>query len=239
MKRRVSIIFLAVLFFTPGVSGSVSQAATVTTNTLVDPSVYDFSSQPMFNYPVGPQNRSIGPVNMTWNASGPYDGLLDYQVFINLGLNSAWFGSQYGNLNGVSNGYAATTGKFKWISFTFDQAVSAVGGLVNYSVFNGRTSQAVMKIYDADDVLLEAFDLPALAPISTGSSNSGEFRGFVRNKAEIVRFELYGAMVIDDLTISTYNMSAVPLPAGFLFLFSGLAGLFIMRNKAASPSRGA
>lgn len=224
----VSALLASILSF----SAEVSQAATVTINTFIDPAVYDFSAYPTDNYPVGSQIRAVGPVNMTWTASGLYDGLLDYQGFINLGQNAAWFGSLYGNFNGVSNGYAATTGSFKFISFSFDQPVSAVGGLINYGVFNGNVPQAILRIYGGSDLLLESFDLPLEAPITTPSGNSGAFRGFARETADIFRFELFGSVAIDDLTISTHEVAVVPLPATLLLLLSSLFGLtFFRRSK--------
>ena len=118
------------------------------------------------------------------------------------------------------------------MNFVFDKAISGIGGLVNYGIYNSG-SQAVMRIYGAGDVLLETFDLVADASISTPArANLGEFRGFSRNTADIFRLEMSGAVVIDDMVIS---YSSVPIPPAVWLFGTGLLGLIgVARRKKAA-----
>ena len=192
--------------------------ATLTSNTLTNASVYDFSEGPSV-LTGGPEVRSIGDISFTFTSENNRS-VFDYTNGYGLGLNGRWTSGR--------DGYAGTNSRTAAMSFTFSEGVSGVGGLFNYAPTYG---QAILRIFDGSDALIEEFNLTSAAPIATSrASNVGGFRGFDLGENVIHRFEVSGAYaVIDDLTISQ-----VPLPAGLPMLLIGLGGFAMMRRRQAA-----
>jgi hypothetical protein len=199
-------------------TASAAFAAPVTTNSFVNSGSYDFSTD--YGNTIGPVAFAIGTTTGTYTSTG--DGYLGYNGGWGLGDNGLWSG--LGGFAGINNTGSAA------MSFSFANAVSAVGGFMNYApTFYG---DAVISIFGAGDVLLESLVLNNDAPISTpGGTNAGAFRGFERASADIFRFEVKGAYsVIDDLVIGS-TVAAVPLPASLPLLAAGIGAMGLARRR--------
>ena len=144
-------------------------------------------------------------------------------------------GPYYLNGNGVWNGPLVgldldTTGGDQYtLAFHFSNAVSVVGGIMNYSVFGGSGfSDVIMSALDANGALLESWDLSTAAPITTPNGlNQGAFRGIALGQADISYFTLSNsAVALADLSFGT---AAVPEPATFALVFAAILAIGIAR----------
>ncbi len=216
MKKRVLAAIVLAGF------SQCAEAATVTTNNFVDPASYGFDVRSSPHTP-GPVTFAIGDVIATYTSSY-YSSVIGYDGIYGLGDNNYWVGR---------GGYAGVNTSSDTLRFTFDKAVAAVGGFVNYSP--SRFGDAVLRIFGAGNTLLETFNLTTDAPVSTPLEvNGGAFRGFTRENADIFAFEVSGAFaVIDDLTISgiSNTPATVPLPASMPLLASTVGGLALLRRR--------
>jgi len=112
------------------------------------------------------------------------------------------------------------------MTFSFAHPVSAVGGLLNYAVFQySGFSDVVMNALAANGSVLETYDISAIAPISTPNAvNGSEFRGIEDSRADIFGFSLSNsAVALTDLTFS----STIPEPSTWCLLLAGLCGLLL------------
>jgi PEP-CTERM motif len=110
------------------------------------------------------------------------------------------------------------------MTFTFAHPVAAVGGLLNYAVFEfSGFSDATISALNSSGMVLESYDIDQLAPISTpGATNAEEFLGIARSQSDIAAFALSNsAIAITDLTFS----GNVPEPNTTALCIAGLAVL--------------
>ena len=181
---------------------SVAQAGTLVTDVSQFPrsSVITFADQPAV-FTAGPVQvgNSVG-LDLVYTASGELSGF----SFAGYGLQS----------NGTYDGqvpYAfINNGLGAWVRFTSNGSpFSAVGGTVNYAICGGTigcgSGPFVIRAYGANEQLLEEYEISSVAPISTpGGVNASAFVGIVRSTADIVTFEINGAVgVMDDLYVAT------------------------------------
>jgi hypothetical protein len=213
MKKTLTIVFV-LTFLVP----LTLNAALITTNSITNPTIIDFSQ--FTSYSSNPFNGPVqvgGLVGRDVTISGnPYDGTKGAWLY-----NSSWGLGSNGYWDSGRNGYAGYAWGPGYIEFSFnDSSISAVGAFMND--YPGGTSDLIISAYGTSG-LLESYNITNLAPIITPSgTNAGDFRGIQRASDDIIAFRVYGYVpVVDDLTFS----SAVPLPPTVLLLGSGLLGL--------------
>lgn len=227
---------MLLLCLVTALSPLVAFSATITSNTIDHPTVYQFDG--------GPRQQG----------GGPYTRVIGDNSFIFTSTNSISVFDTDGRHGFSSNGqwdtgfvsYAAlNAGGDNFMSFTFLNPVRAVGGFMKYAVFDGPStspwySDARLRIRNTAGDIIESFNLNQSAPIvSLGVDNDGAFRGFQRAQADIKTFELVGGfLAIADLTISQVPQptleptpAPVPLPATGLLLLAGVFGLAAARCR--------
>lgn len=206
-----------------GLTAAAAGATTVTTNTFENAIIEDFSGGPS-EFTAGPRNFNMGLVGVTYTSTNS-NSVYKYQGGYGLSGNGSWGTGR--------DGYVGTNGDSPTITFTFDQAVGAVGGFVNYAT--GWSVSPTLRVYDINDNLLETFNIGANAPILTpGATDAGAFRGILRDIADIRKLTISGSfIVLDDLTIGDAALEPVPLPAGLPLLLGALGVLGIVRRRQA------
>lgn len=115
------------------------------------------------------------------------------------------------------------------MTFSFARPVSAVGGLMNYAIFQfSGFSDVVISALGVNGNVLESYDISQLAPISTPSGiDMGQFLGIERSQADIAAFSLSNsAVAITDFTFA----SSVPEPGTSCLLLAGLSALLLRRR---------
>ena len=138
-----------------------------------------------------------------------------------------------GSWDSGRNGYAGNNGRTPgdFARFTFSTPVSAVGGFFNYVPGDFIGAPFTILVYGAGNILLESYNIEALAPISTPSGlNDGAFRGILRGQADIVAFEFQnGVSVMDNLTYTTRQQA--PEPGTVALLSAALVGIGLLRRR--------
>ena len=216
--RSTSLALLAVLM-----SPLAVNAALITSDTITNSTVVDFSTQATVSNVSGPIQIGglIGEdITVTGN---PDSGL--YTNFDGWGLlgNGTWGdGMTYISANNARPGD---------LIFSFnDGPVSAVGGLMNYAVPSDWDLE--ISVFDGTMTLLESYNITTLADIVTpGGSNEGGFRGIDRGSSvDISYFVVTGFVpVLDDLTFT--RSVSVPEPGTLSLLFLGLLGMGAARRR--------
>jgi hypothetical protein len=200
-------------------------AALITTNSISNPTIVDFSTQPTLVNVSGPIQIG-GLIGEDITVSGdPNTGLFTNDNLWNLGMNGFWGGGMtYVGANDAAPGS---------LIFSFnDGPVSAVGGFMNHVPEQG--TDLIITALDAGMNVLETYNITALANIVTPEGfNDGAFRGIQRGVSDISLFEVTGFVpVLDDLT---FSRTVVPVPPAVWFFGSGLLGLIgLARRKKAA-----
>ncbi|MBX9625221.1 MAG: PEP-CTERM sorting domain-containing protein [Gemmataceae bacterium] len=181
----------------------------------------------------GPFVRTNGPLDLgagvTFTSTSPNLAVVG---------DGAGTNQQYGFSNGQGVTWDAGRVGFVGLNFgsgdllfRFDTPVRVAGGLVNWDTHFGPV---VLSALAADGSVLESYDLRAVAPITRpGGLNYGEFRGIARADADIAALRLSnGYAVLDDLTFSAAPV-AVPEPATFILMATGVGGVVLIRRRRA------
>jgi len=211
------------------VGGLNVEAALITSaNTIQSPCVIDLSQ---FNTDVylGTIPLQVGGLadrDVTATGVGPFQRIVATFGFT-IGDNGEWTTAR--------DGYASSNSVGGSITFTFnDGPVAAVGGLMNYSPNPGTLISPVrIEALDITGNLLESFELPVVAPISTpGGVDEGAFRGISRPSADIGAFRFTGTFtLLDDLTFA----QSIPEPrsvAMWFWLMPIMAGAYLLRRRS-------
>lgn len=167
---------------------------------------------------------TTGPIiqapGITWSSPNPPNTPASFGV-----TNGYGFGS-----NGFWNGQPPMAGSggggLGAMEYHFDQAISAVGGLLNYAPGSGNAP--TISIFDSNHALIESLVLN----FSTGGRfNTGEFHGFSLDSPLISYFSLSGSFIgLRDLTIVGSPIVQTPIPSAVWLFCSALAGLFGVRR---------
>ena len=186
-----------------------------------------------FNYPPR-EYEGVGPVqvgseigeDIVWNSSNPR-AVANFTGYYGLGGNGFWQRDNGDGFIGVNRDDAAMLLKFN------SGMVGEVGGFINYGPEIGW--DAIIEAYDDNGTLLESYDLPYDAPISTpGEQNGGAFRGIKRPTDDIRYLLFYGAyLVADDVVFHRTGVTPdVPEPGALLTGVSllGMTGLALRRR---------
>jgi len=230
MKTELQNSYLPMLlavFFVLGFS-PVTQAALVTSADQVpNAAVIDFSEfTGGWQYTAGPVQ--IGnPLGRNIEWSSTYSSSVIGDGGYGLDGNGNWTSARVG-YTGVNTNQGSMTFRFN------DAPVSAVGGFVNYAV--PAYAAALIEALDQNGVVLESYDLNALAPISTpNATDAGAFRGIARASADIYALRVSnGYVVLDDLAFSSVPPVPVPtLSAWAMVLLAGLLGLLALARRRA------
>lgn len=210
-KRQLTLIFL----FFCSVS---SRAALITDNTIINPTVIDFSSQTTAKNQSSPLQIGAGFEDITASASG--DSIV-------LSTNaSTWILNENGYWGGGMT-YISTNG-FSTLTFAFNEGpVASVGGFINHS----PRTDLIISALDANMNLLETYNITQLANIVTPDGiNEGAFRGIVRDSNDIQYFTVTGlAPVLDDFAF--YRTTVVPVPGSILLFGAGIVSLIGVGRK--------
>jgi hypothetical protein len=225
MKRitHVKILFLVMIIALMVTSAYAAPVTSLPGGTIIPmPNVNYFGS--------GPQ--TFGPGNsITWTSTnavnqggsvfgwtggygfadnGYWDDLLDPMT----GLNSAAFA------------YSVTD----TMTFAFSTPVKGVGGFVNYVPDYGTTPTTIA-VYDTNMNLIESEDLTFH---TDGSTNSGEFHGFLESGPTIKYFTLSDNYIgITKLTIDTDGIPVPEFPSVFLpvTMIIGMLGAMLLIQR--------
>ena len=161
-------------------------------------------------YGQGPQ---IVSPTITWTADT--NSSFGFPGF-GFGSNGIWTGAL-----GPDAGLNSSSGSMK---FSFNDPVSAVGGLLNYSPGNGI---ATIFIFDITDSLLESYILSFV----TTQNDTGFFFGFRQSTANIGSFRLSNSFIgITGLTV-VHN---APEPASIALVGAALLGMAATRKQNAN-----
>jgi hypothetical protein len=131
---------------------------------------------------------------------------------------------------GLPSTYIGVDSGTGFATLSFASPVSSFGAYFNYAP--GFGDPPTISAFGAGNTLLGAFDLSALAPISTpGGFNQFAFRGIVSDGTDITSFQFGGSYI---LLAGSPNgvVPGVPEPATWAMMLIGFAGLGLaLRRK--------
>lgn len=198
MMRTINNVVSTILF---AALSTLANAALVTSNTISNPVVVDFSTQATVSASAGPiqigapvgQDITVVPIVPGNSLSTNYNGW-------GLGINGEW-----GNPMTYISSQSQAGMRF---SFN-DGPVAAVGGFMNHYP---TSSDLIITALDSSLNVLETYNITTQADIVTpGGVNAGAFRGIVRASADIAYFEVTGeSPALDDLTFSDNGTAPPP-----------------------------
>lgn len=117
------------------------------------------------------------------------------------------------------------------MTFTLDNDVSAVGGIINWAKAGQSYQNASMSVFNSSNVLLETFSLMKGA---TNQVTPDSFYGFSRAQGDIRSFVVSDSFIgLRSLTVDAVDAVApVPEPATWMLMLIGMAGVgYSMRRK--------
>jgi hypothetical protein len=181
-------------------------AGFLTSNTIVNPTTIDFSTQPTVEAATGP--IQIGtPVGLDIEFSGiPNDMLFTNPESWGLIDNGSWEGGTFLAIEDARPGSML-------IAFN-SGPVSAVGAFMNYCPSsNCGVGDLEIAVLDQSMGVLETYNVTELADIVTPDAiNGGAFRGIDRPNADIYYFEISGVLpVLDDLSFAEVTVGPPPV----------------------------
>jgi hypothetical protein len=213
--------FVSLMCFFALYANSANAVLVTNPASLGSSTVIDFSQFDSFLFTAGPvQIGSLVGSDVRWESTSGNSVLGDGGY--GLGSNGFWDAGRDG-FSGTNSDTAVMTYRF------LDGPVAGVGGFVNYTIAPDGPSNAIISVLDANDVVLESYNIVALAPISTPSAlNDGAFRGILRNSADIHAFRLSNKFsVLDDLRFT----NQVPEPSSIVLAAMSLTGMGALRKR--------
>lgn len=221
MTKIKKLILLGFMFGT----ASIANATLLTSDTISNSTIVDFSTQVT-------ASNIVGPIQV--------GGLVGEDIAVtgspNTGLYTnynGWWLLSNGSWGGGMTYISADDARPGSLLFLFnDGPVSAVGGFINH--VPGLGTDLFISVLNAAMVVLESYNVTSLANIVTPNGvNAGGFRGIDRGVNDIHYFEVTGYVpVLDNLTF-TRGDASVSAPATLALFGLGLAGLGWSRRKKA------
>ena len=220
---------LAVIFGMACLTGRADAGFVTDASAIPAPSrVVDFGQFGLAMETTGPVEigGSVGE-SITWTASSP-ESLIGISTSYGFSANGVW--------DNKRGGITGTNALDSSMTYTFNTGpVSAVGGFMNYVP---GFADVTITALGLGGVVLQTYDVSALAPISTpGGVDAGAFRGVVDATADIYAFRVAnGGVGLDDLTFSRQAPQSLSLRRRFssAWVRSALSS----RSVAGGGSRG-
>gem|GEM_PF-1148456 len=220
MKKMKRMSYIKILLIAMMIAIMVNSVSAMPVSSLPGGTVIPI---PGVNYiGVGPQFFGSG---ITWSSTLMYSGYFGYTGTMNYGTNGLWSPTL-----GPMAVVVAPTGS---MTFSFSTPIRGVGGFINYDP--GYGPNPTIAVYDSG---MNPIESETLTFLTDGSTNSGEFHGFLETSPEISYFRLSDSYIgITTLTtvtgtspISTPEFPSLALPAIMILGFLG-AVLLIQRTR--------
>lgn len=202
-NRAVTVICLLLVTIS-------AQAVFLTSNTIVNPTVIDFDSQPVVEDATGPIQ-----IGTSVGLDIEFSGVPNNELFINP---DSWGLVDNGEWSSGMTFLATDSARPGSMIIAFNSGpVSAVGAFMNYCP-NGSCAAVgdlVISALDNSMGVLETYNVTDLADIVTPAAiNGGAFRGIARPSADIFYFEITTVLpVMDDLTFTGLSVEPPPQSA--------------------------
>ncbi len=171
-----------------------------------------------YNYTFGP---SAIPGGITFTAAPDGGGSTGEGSVLGQGM----YGLGTNGLIGDEPVYAGLNSDGGYAQFTFATPISSFGAYFNYAPESG--TPATISVLDADNNVLETWDLTVAAPISTPDGyNQFMFRGIDLGAGTFMTFRFSSSYIVATGSPTGTITSSVPVPGAILLgaFGAGLAG---------------
>lgn len=196
-----------------------ANAGLITSELITPDNTVDFSQFGAFNFTNGPiEIGALVGESIIWSSTNNSSVI----------GNGAYGLASNGSWNDMNGYIGLNTGNGSmFISFA-DGPIHEFSLLTNYAPGNG---QFILEAFGFDNVLLESYDITALAPIVTNTNNTGASRGISRENNDIYSIRLSNAYVVADNLSFNRLSQEVPEPSTLAIFALGIMGLASRKFK--------